>query len=186
MFYFPLTEGRSLRLVEERDAEEIYRVVDAHRVYLAEWMPWAAEQTLDEVRAFIGRARKQLADNDGFQAVVLDDARIVGNVGFHAVDWTNRSASIGYWLAEDAQGRGTMTLAVRGMADWGFGGWALNRIEIRAAPENARSRAIPERLGFIEEGTLRQAERVGDCYLDNIVYSVLASEWGTTTALPSN
>ena len=55
--------------------------------------------------------------------------------------------------------------------------WELNRIEIRAAVGNARSRAIPERLGFKQEGTLREAERVGDAYLDAVVYSMLGSEW---------
>ena len=49
--------------------------------------------------------------------------------------------------------------------------------EIRAAVGNARSRALPQRLGFREEGILREAERVGDAYLDVVVYSVLASEW---------
>ena len=53
----------------------------------------------------------------------------------------------------------------------------LNRVEIRAAPENRRSRAIPERLGFTEEGTLRQAERVGERYLDSAVYAMLAEDW---------
>jgi L-amino acid N-acyltransferase YncA len=46
---------------------------------------------------------------------------------------------------------------------------ATVRVEIRAAPANARSRAIPERPGFTQEGTLRQVERVGDRYLDNVV-----------------
>jgi hypothetical protein len=62
---------------------------------------------------------------------------------------------------------------------WDSAGWlaprrsfcleATVRVEIRAAPANARSRAIPERPGFTQEGTLRQVERVGDRYLDNVV-----------------
>ena len=55
--------------------------------------------------------------------------------------------------------------------------WELNRIEIRAAVGNARSRAIPERLGFREEGTLREAELVDGAALDIVVYSMLASQW---------
>ena len=46
-----------------------------------------------------------------------------------------------------------------------------------AAVENARSRAIPERLGFREEGVLRQVERVAGRMLDGVVYAMLADDW---------
>jgi ribosomal-protein-serine acetyltransferase len=98
-------------------------------------------------------------------------------VGSHSIDWLNRRSSIGYWLARDEQGRGTMTEAVRAHLDHAFGTWRLNRILIQAAVENARSRAIPERLGFREEGVLREVERVGDRMLDGVVYAMLAADW---------
>ena len=48
---------------------------------------------------------------------------------------------------------------------------------ITAAVHNDRSRAIPQRLGFVQEGTLRQAVRVGDRYFDDAVYAMLAEDW---------
>ena len=50
-------------------------------------------------------------------------------------------------------------------------------MEIQAAVDNHRSRAIPERLGFREEGVRREAERVGDRYHDLVLYAILAPEW---------
>ena len=186
MFRFALSDSRELRVLEESDAAELYAVIEANRGYLARWLPWAAGQTLDATRAFIAYTRKQLSSNDGFQCAILDDGRIVGVVGFHRVDWVNRGTSLGYWLAAREQGRGTMTLAVRALIDWAFDGWALNRVEIRAAVENEPSRAVLRRLGLREEGVLRGVERIGGRYLDHVVYAVLASEWGNTTAVPSN
>lgn len=98
-------------------------------------------------------------------------------VGFRSVDWRNRSTTIGYWLAADAQGRGTMTTAVRALVDHAFAEWNLHRIELQCAPANHRSRAIPERLGFREEATLRETEWVGGRYLDRVVYGMLTTEW---------
>ena len=83
------------------------------------------------------------------------------------------STSIGYWLAESAQRRGTMTRAVQTLLDHAFGVWQLHRVEIRAAVNNTRSRAIPERLGFNQEGVLRAAERIGKRYTDQVVYAML-------------
>ena len=185
MFRFSLSENHSLRLFEESDADSLYALIEVNRLHLAKWLPWAEQQTLEGTRAFIRMGRKQLADNDGFQAAVFERERIIGSIGFHRVDWLHRSTGIGYWLAADSQRRGTMTLAVSALLDFAFAAWGLNRVEIRAAVGNRRSRAIPERLGFREEGTLRQAEFVGGRYLDHVVYSMLAEEWGSRTAVPS-
>ena len=69
-----------------------------------------------------------------------------------------------------------MTEAVRALVDHAFGAWGLHRVVIEAATGNARSRAIPERLGFREEGVRRGAERNGDDFLDIVVYAMLATD----------
>jgi ribosomal-protein-serine acetyltransferase len=174
-----LPGGYALRLLEECDADEIFAVIDANREHLGPWMPWVErEHKPADLLSFIRATRKQIADNDGLQTAIVDpDGRIVGMVGFHSVDWLNRKSSIGYWLARDEQGRGTMTEGVRAYVDQAFTTWKLNRITIQAAVENVRSRAIPERLGFREEGILREVERIGDRMLDDVVYSMLAADW---------
>ena len=70
-----------------------------------------------------------------------------------------------------------MTRAVAALLRHGFRDLKLNRIEIRAGVRNRRSRAIPERLGFRREGTLRQAERLAERTVDHAVYGLLAEEW---------
>jgi ribosomal-protein-serine acetyltransferase len=174
-----LPGGYALRLLEESDAAELYALIDANREHLVPWMPWAVgERSPEDVLPFIRLTRRQIADNDGLQTAIVDPAgRMVGVVGFHGVAWGNATTSIGYWLARDEQGRGTMTAAVRALVDHALITWRLNRVTIQAAVANARSRAIPERLGFHEEGTLREAERVGERRLDNVVYSMLAADW---------
>ncbi|MBV9414063.1 MAG: GNAT family N-acetyltransferase [Solirubrobacterales bacterium] len=166
-----------LRLLEEADADALYTVVDANREYLARWMPWAANQTLEGTHDFICDTRKQLADNRGFVVAIIVDGRIVGTAGFHHVDWENRSTSIGYWIAESCQGRGIATRTAGALTDHAFSTWRLNRVEIRAGVGNERSRAIATRLGFQEEGVLREAERIGDRYVDHVVHAMLAADW---------
>jgi ribosomal-protein-serine acetyltransferase len=152
--------------------------VQANRAYLAEWLPWAAGESSVEMRhEFIRTSQQQLADDNGFQAAILDGGEILGVIGFHRVDWANKATSIGYWIAAESQGRGIVTEAVRALTTYAFDVWGLNRVEIRAATSNARSGAIPLRLGFVEEGVARQSERHGDSFKDLAVYSMLAADW---------
>lgn len=193
VFSFALNDHCRLRLLEATDAEELHEVVATNRELLARWMPWAAEQTLEGTREFVLSTRRQLAANEGFQAAIIDQDAIAGVIGFNRLDWENRSASLGYWLAEASQGRGIVTSATAALIDHAFGVWKLNRIEIRAGTENVRSQRVPERLGFVEEGVLREAERVGERYINHVLYSVLARDWNnpvegpvTTQGKPNN
>jgi ribosomal-protein-serine acetyltransferase len=140
-------------------------------------MPWAADQTLERTVEFIQRVRAQVAQGEGFSLALVEDARIVGTMGFHRLDWQNRSTSAGYWIAEASQGQGTVTRALSALLDRAFVRWGLNRVEIRAGVENARSQAVALRLGFRHEGVLRQAERFSDRYEDDALYALLAADW---------
>jgi ribosomal-protein-serine acetyltransferase len=173
-----LADDRALRLLEDSDAEELFALIDANRRHLARWMPFVGQtRGVDDSLTFIRSARRQRDEHRGLQFGVVAAEQLVGVAGFHRIDWSNRSTSIGYWLAESAQGAGTMTLAAQALVDHAFGTWELERVEIRAGVENVRSRAIPVRLGFREEGILPAAERIGDRIIDHMIYAVSDREW---------
>lgn len=173
----PLAADEELRVLRESDLDELHALIEANREHLARWLPWAAAQTRADTREFIRSTRAQLAQNDGFQAGIRSGGRMIGVVGFHGIDWQHRCTSIGYWLAAEAQGRGTMRRAVQAMTDQALRVWGLNRVEIRASVENSRSRALIEALGFQHEGTARQAFLLADGFHDDAVYSMLAADW---------
>ena len=171
-----LSNGCHLRLFEESDAEALFALVDANRGYLERWLPWVdsagdASYTLEWIR----RTRNQLADNSGLQLAIMDRDAIIGVVGLWALD-ANRCGIVGYWIAEDQQRQGIVTEALRALIAHAFGSLSLNRLELRASVDNERSRGVAERLGFTLEGTLRQAERHGDRFVDVVVYSLLSGD----------
>ena len=64
MVRFQLPSGHQLRLLEESDAEELYRLIDANRARLARWMAWAEPQTREQTLDFIRTTHRQLADDN--------------------------------------------------------------------------------------------------------------------------
>lgn len=180
--HLPVNDDAALRLLEEADARDLHELIEANRTHLARWLPWAAGQTFEDTLDFIRGTRTQLTGNDGFQTAIVIEGAIAGVIGYVGVDWGNRSTRIGYWLNERQQGKGTMTAAVRLLADHALSVWQLNRVEIIVATGNRRSRAIPERLGFREEGILRQFQLVDGRYLDCVSYSMLAADWPGASA----
>jgi len=181
MFSYRLDDKTELRLPTELDAAEIFQVVRENLEHLQQWMPWATDDySLESARDFLKRNLQGLADNHEFSASVVVSKKIVGQIGFHNVDWTNKSINIGYWLAQSAQGKGLMTRSCRVFVNHAFDAMRLNRIQINCAEENTKSRAIPERLGFRLEGVFRQAEWLHDHFEDMAIYSVLREEWRET------
>jgi ribosomal-protein-serine acetyltransferase len=173
----PIAPGAVLRPFAESDAAELTAAVAANREHLARWLPWAESHGFENSVDYLARKRAQIEADDGFEAAIVLDRRIVGAAGFHRVDWINRSTSIGYWLAADAQGRGLMTAAVSALLDHAFYEWDLHRVIIEVIVGNERSQAIPERLGFRQEAILRQAKVIRGRHEDTWLYAMLAPEW---------
>jgi ribosomal-protein-serine acetyltransferase len=165
-------------MLAARDAEDLFRITDQSRDYLREWLPWVdATRTVEDSQSFIKNSFQIYGEQTGMTAGIFYKGALAGVAGFNQFDWKNKTGYIGYWLASSFQGNGIMTRAVRTLTDHAFTDLQLNRVDIRAAKDNRRSRAIPERLGFTQEGQLRQTEWLYDHYVDHIVYGMLASEW---------
>ena len=170
--------GIELRLLEERHAGTVYTLVDRNRAHLREWLPWVdSTRSLQDIETYIKVGLQLLADNGAFNAGIWLNDELVGVVSYHRIDWADSTTAIGYWLAAGHQGSGIMTHAVRQMIDYAFDELHLNRAEIHCAISNARSRALPERLGCVEEGVLHQAEWLNDRFVDHVIYAVLARDW---------
>ena len=176
-----------LRPIALEDAADLFAVVDANRAHLRQWLPWLDKnQRAADTESFIASVIGNRQSSSGAVWVIIESAAICGVVGFNWIDSANRSAGIGYWLDQSRQGRGIMTASVARLVRHGFEDLNLNRISINAAVENHRSRAIPERLGFHDEGTLRQAEWLYDHFVDHVIYAQLKSEWDALTSPAPN
>ncbi len=171
-------DGLRIKSFDTSDAQRLFDLIESCRSYLREWLPWLdTTQSVEDVNLFIESTIQQLTANNGFQGGIWEGARILGVIGFHRVDWLNRSTTIGYWLGREFQGRGVMTRACQSMVRHAFSDLHLHRVEIRCAVGNLKSRAIPERLGFKVEGTIREAEWLYDHFVDHVVYGMLQQEW---------
>jgi len=178
MFIHKIDDELALKLPELKDAERIFELTDSSRDYLKEWLPWVDfTARVEDTQDFIKAGRSNFAEGKTLNAAILFEGEIVGMGGFNSISQANKAASIGYWLAPQYQGHGIMTRVVKAFTEYAFDELKLNRVEIRAAVGNQKSRSIPERLGYMEEGTIRQAEWLYDHYVDHTVYGMLAEEW---------
>lgn len=157
------------------DAGRMFELIRSNREHLGRWLPTLASVESEEQERVWLQGR---IDDPGGEKpfMILVDDELVGVIGAN-IQEPNDAAEIGYWLAEGRQGRGITTRSCAAVVDELLRSQGMNRVVIRAGVANARSRAIPERLGFIHEGVERQAVKLPDGYVDMAVYSVLASEW---------
>ncbi|MGD6844263.1 GNAT family N-acetyltransferase [Bacillus infantis] len=178
MFTLKVDNDIRLQLFQLHHADELYALVDGNRKHLREWLPWVDSMTSPlQYHSIIPMWLKQFAENNGFNTGIRYKGTLAGAAGIHHIDWASRQMSIGYYLAEGFQGKGIMTKTVQAMVNYGFQDLRLNRIEIRCGIMNHKSRAVPERLGFTQEGIIRQGEFLNDHYHDLVVYGLLADEW---------
>lgn len=172
--------GLELRPVCPQDAEIWFAVIERNLARLREWLPWAGQDfTFDTLRRFLTERERDNAERASLTTGIWHEDALIGSIGLHKIDKWHRSTSIGYWLDAAEEGKGLMSRACRAIVSEAFRNYGMHRIEIRCATANLRSSAIPRRLGFSEEGVLREAEWLHDHYADLRVFSMLEQDWNS-------
>lgn len=178
MFQYKIDEDLSLKLNDYQDSEEFYNLIEASREHLKEWMTWVdAIKDQNDVEINIQRNLLKFANKKGMHFLILYKSKIVGSIGLKEFSWDIKSAEIGYWISPEFQGKGIITKAVKAVLIYGFDTVGLNKIEIWAAEKNTKSRNVPERLGFVQEGIRRNNEIIDGKYHNMVIYGLLKSEW---------
>lgn len=161
-----------------KDAGAMRELIAENEAHLAAWLPWVQERASKKgAEDFIHNCRfSTLGSGNAFYGI-WENGTLVGEIARINNSPHNRFCFMSYWLAASAQGRGIVMRSAVCLLAHNFRDLDMNRVEIRVATGNNRSLAVVEKLGFKREGLLRQAELIGDEFMDHEVFSMLRDEW---------
>ncbi len=179
MFKHDLDVDAQLALIEIQHAAALNSLIKNSYVHIREWSHWLKnnEQTVGETEEWVRKNQLNFGSGNGYEIGIWYRGEIAGQIGYNYFDRENHRTEIGYWLGESFQGKGLIIRGCRALIDNAFKNMGFNRIEIKCDTENAKSRRIPEQLGFKLEGIARGSDRLHDSFRDLAVYSILADEW---------
>ncbi len=170
-----------LRCWEPADAGALKCVIDANLEHLRPWMPWVRHEPesldgkIQRLRRF--RGEFDLSRDFVYGVFTADERRILGSSGLHTRAGEG-ALEIGYWIRSDSVGCGLATEVAGALARCGLELHHVDRVEIHCDAENRASMAVARKLGFTQEGLLRQRMRTGDgAARDEAVWTLLAEEY---------
>lgn len=184
--YRIVTPRLVLRCWNPADAPLLADAVTASVHHLRPWMPWAHAEP-EELEAKVQRLRVFRAafdaDRDFIYGIFSPDEReVVGGTGMHPRVGEG-ALEMGYWISARHIGQGYATEAAAALTRVGFEVHELERMEIRCDPQNERSAAVPRKLGYTLDATLRARVRGVDGALrDTLVWSLLRGEYPASPA----
>jgi ribosomal-protein-serine acetyltransferase len=157
----------------------IFEAIDRDRNYLRRWLPFV-DQTRkpEDTKDFIKQLQQNLRNDYVYTIWYKGD--FAGLAGYKDSDPVNQKTEIGYWLAENMQGKGIMIQTVKKLVDFAFRNLNRNRVQIKVAVENHKSSAIPKKMGFVFEGIEREGEFHSDRFYDLELYSMVKKEWSAS------
>ena len=128
--------------------------------------------------AFHDNEMPTLIESGAMIPLLIEDTEtgtIVGGASIGHHEPTRQRVEIGYWLLEDARGRGIATKVARVLAEHVLA-HGIERVEAVARVENLNSQRVLERAGFTREGVLRSLLRHEGRRCDAVLYSLLPGE----------
>lgn len=183
--YRVLTPRLCIRCWNPADAVRLKVAVDASREHLRPWMPWAGEEEplqnyIDRLRRF--RGEFDLGKDYIYGILSRDENLIFGGSGLHTRRGSH-AREIGYWIHVDYIGQGYATETALALTKVAFEIDGMDRVEIHCDPANFASAAIPKKLGYTHEATLRRRSHWSEEKVeDSMIWSLFASEYPQSPA----
>jgi len=175
------SERLVIRCYNPKDALYLQKAVQESVEHLRPWMPWVKDEP-EELKVKIERLRVFRADFDlskNYVYAVLDpyESELVGGTGLHPRVGSD-AFEIGYWIHVNHVNKGYATEISAALTKVAFEIEHINRVEIHCDPNNIKSSAIPKKLGYVYEATLRnRTENIEGEPIDSMIWSILKEEY---------
>jgi ribosomal-protein-alanine N-acetyltransferase len=139
---------------------------------------WFERQTreVSEGKAFTFAITLAGTRSPGREHDLTDTGHVIGTVGL-TLELDHYRANLGYWIGAPYWNKGFATEAARAVVNFGFSRTQLHRIVAQRFVENAASARVLEKLGFVQEGVLRQEIYKDGRFRDLVTYGLLREEW---------
>jgi RimJ/RimL family protein N-acetyltransferase len=179
------TKRLVVRCYDPSDAPLLAEAVTANVEHLRPWMPWVysepepIEEKVQRLKRF--RGLFDLGENFVYGIFNPEDTRLLGGTGLHP-RIGERQLEIGYWIHKDFVNQGLVTECTAALVKVAFELIDVHRLEIHCDPANLASAAIPRKLGFMHEGTLRAKTAFLERWSDSMVWGLLESEYPDSPA----
>lgn len=178
MLFAPIETKRLLiRLLEEKDASEVYRYrsLPEVQVYQAGW-PESAEACANFARLNSSRPSFQPGEYTQLAIVRKQDGLLIGDMGI-LIGEEGYQAELGFTLSPAFQAQGYGTEAVEAILGHLFEQRGLHRAYGSVDPNNVPSIRLMERLGMRREAHLKRSYRMRGSWYDDVIYALLKEEW---------
>lgn len=163
-------------------ADDLMHILANQPMHLRQWLPSARQNdSPQELKRFLKNLAAFNQGGQRFITFIFYDKKLAGSIGLVRIDRHHRRGEIGYWLRKELQGRGIITRCCRWLLSHAFEKMQLHRLEMRIPSNNQRSLAVPRRLGFHHEGTLRHYLRLNGGFQDMEVFGLLKEDVSDTT-----
>ncbi len=169
-----------LRLRMPSDAEQIFNLIDRNRERFRKGLTWLDNhRDVSDTLRFIEKCAADCRNrrNTFDLGIWIEGTGFVGSIGFHTWDQKKQSASIGYWISDEFEGRGIIRRSAATLITYGFGAMNLNRVWIQCTLENTRSMKIPEALNMRNTGRKRGGVWMYNRMIEALIFSIQRKDW---------
>jgi RimJ/RimL family protein N-acetyltransferase len=147
-----------VRPYRDADAVTLFEAIEESRPHLQQWIGFdKGHQSLEQTRDWIVRqgAKWQLREDMTVGIWEITSGHYVGDTRLYPHNWDSGYFSLSYWVRASAAGQGYMTEAVGLLVDFALDTLEATRLEIQCDVHNISSASLAKRLGFVQEGLLR-------------------------------